>query len=139
MIVAWQKEFPKEALEKGFTDYQEGVVTGLKKRPYGFEATVAQSGLETVEIHTEGSSIRLLKCTCGDSRTHGHCRHMAAVLMTLDDMLPMPLTFEVAEDVATVAVTLKMSEELWTRWQSLGQKMGVSAEELMLEHLKNIQ
>ena len=34
MNIDWQKEFDPTVLDLGFTDYQEGVVTGLKKRTY---------------------------------------------------------------------------------------------------------
>ena len=135
MIVAWQKQFQSDALNQGFIDYQDGVVTGLKKRPYGFEASVAEGKLETVEIHVEGSVITRLACTCDGAVEEGVCRHMAAVLLTLDEMLPQPLMFEVAED-ERVEVKLMMSQSDWEKWKQKAELAGTTPQDLMLARLR---
>lgn len=138
MIVSWQKEFQKDVLDRGFADYQDGTVTGLKKTSDGFEASVAEGKLETVRIHAENGIIRSMKCTCDEARQNGQCRHVVAVLMTLDEMLPKPLVFEIDEGTNLVEVKLQMSEGLWKKWQALAQVKGESVETLILEQLKKI-
>ena len=135
MIVAWQKQFQSDALNQGFIDYQDGVVTGLKKRPYGFEASVAEGKLETVEIHVEGSVITRLACTCDGAVEEGVCRHMVAVLLTLDEMLPQPLTFEITEE-EMVEVQLTMTRSEWEMWKQKADLAGTTPQELMLVRLK---
>ena len=135
MIVAWQKQFQSDALNQGFIDYQDGVVTGLKKRPYGFEASVAEGKLETVEIHVEGSVITRLACTCDGAVEDGVCRHMVAVLLTLDEMLPQPLTFEIAEE-EMVEVQLTMTRSEWEKWKQKADLAGTTPQELMQVRLK---
>ena len=135
MIIDWQKEFDPTVLDLGFTDYQEGVVTGLKKRAYGFEASVAQGKLETVEIHVKGAVIEKLVCTCDAAKKDGYCRHMAAVLLTMDEMLPSPLTFDIVEE-ETVNVTVTLPKSEWSRWQKLAQAAGVTIESLIAAELK---
>ena len=134
MIIDWQKEFGPAVLDLGFTDYQDGVVTGLKKRAYGFEASVAQGKLETVEIHVKGAVIEKLVCTCDAAKKDGCCRHMVAVLLTLDEMLPSPLTFDIVEE-ETVNVTVTLPKSEWSRWQKLAQAAGVTIESLIAAEL----
>ena len=135
MIVSWQKQFPSDVLNQGFNDYQDGVVTGLKKRSYGYEASVAEGELETVEIHVTGNVITRLGCTCQVGGETKFCRHMAAVLLTLDEMLPQPLMFEVAED-ETVEVKLMMSQSDWEKWKQKAELAGMTPQDLMLVRLR---
>lgn len=60
---------------------------------------------------------------------------MASVLLTLDEMLPCPLTFDRVEE-ETVNVTVALPKSDWSRWQKLALAAGVTIESLIATELK---
>ncbi len=136
MLIPWQDRFEKDMLMQGLEDYQDGVVTGLKKRPFGFEATVAETELRTVEIHAQNGVIATMGCSCKSGKTIGMCRHMVAVLLTLDEMLPQPLSFEVPAKGTDQTLSLTLSSSDYSKLLIQAKNKGMSIEDLVLETLK---
>lgn len=82
MLERWQDEFRWIIWQRGETYYHEGAVRSLRKNGHSYHAVVEGTEDYEVDIDLLG---RKLSCTCPYARRGENCKHMAAVLMDIED------------------------------------------------------
>lgn len=82
MLERWQDEFRWIIWQRGETYYHEGAVRFLRKNGHSYHAVVEGTEDYEVDIDLLG---RKLSCTCPYARRGENCKHMAAVLMDIED------------------------------------------------------
>lgn len=82
MLERWQDEFRWIIWQRGETYYHEGAVRSLRKNGHSYHAVVEGTEDYEVDIDLLG---RKLSCTCPYARRGENCKHMATVLMDIED------------------------------------------------------
>lgn len=81
----WESLFKKHILERGHSYYISGAVGGVNKTSAGFTAVVEGTEDYEVEIALQGDVIQDMYCTCPYAEDGNYCKHMAAVLYSLEN------------------------------------------------------
>lgn len=85
MIKEWKNYFRPHILERGLNYYESGAVTSLEQTEDGYEAVVEGSEDYQVEIEMRGDRIEDMFCDCPYADDGNYCKHMAAVLYTIEE------------------------------------------------------
>lgn len=136
MQVAWQNQFEEAVLTEGFRHYQDGNVTGLKKTSTGFEAQIVDGQIQKVSMMVKNGVVEALQCSCQVAKGNQKCPHQVATLLTLDEMLPRPLVFEVSDGHATVTLTIELEVNEYRQILEMAQHYEKSLETFVKEVLK---
>ena len=84
----WDTLFISKILSRGQQCYKEGAVVGLHRGPAEWQALVVGSELYRVNIGLERGKVTALRCNCPYAHDGSRCKHMAALLYSLDGIGP---------------------------------------------------
>lgn len=88
----WRKLFKPWILEWGREYFDFGQVTGLAEDGDIIQAEVSGSQVYSVEIQKKGDRVEWMSCDCPYAQGGENCKHMAAVLLALEDHTTEPET-----------------------------------------------
>lgn len=92
-MLKWREGFDRKILERGRDSFKNQAVWGLTRGAGGWEAVVIGTEMYPVEIALDGGTVSRTECACPYAEKGHRCKHMAAVLYTLEARWP-----EVLED-----------------------------------------
>ena len=82
----WQNEFEAHILKRGIEYYENGNIEEIAKTDYGYSAIVCGTEEYQVDIYLKGNKLLDMECTCPYAEDGRHCKHMAAVLMAIEEL-----------------------------------------------------
>ena len=86
----WKKAFSKTILSRGYDYYLNNKVTDFIREGNTCTATVVGTDLYTVEFKLLKNGKAYLTCDCPYAEDGRKCKHMAALLYKIDDMIVYP-------------------------------------------------
>ena len=86
----WKNMFKPWILARGQEYFDCGQVVKLEEDGSAVRAEVSGSRAYHVEIHRSGERVHCMSCDCPHAAGGENCKHMAAVLMTLDEKTAPP-------------------------------------------------
>ena len=87
-MLKWQELFPPHILHRGEDCFQNSAVWGLGRGAAGWEAVVVGTELYPVEIVIDRGEITRAECACPFAEKGKRCKHMAAVLYSMEERWP---------------------------------------------------
>ncbi len=81
----WEKNFPLRILKRGRDYADSGKVTDIESDDGVVSALVEGSEFYKVEVSLRNGDIAYAECTCPYAEDNTYCKHMAALLYTLED------------------------------------------------------
>lgn len=81
----WQQLFSDRIYERGLAYYEDEAVHSIKRTGNKITAAVDGSDTYTVTLYVKEDAVYNMTCTCPYAAKGEHCKHMAAVLLTLED------------------------------------------------------
>ena len=81
----WQNYFKQTILIRGRDYYRRGKVIGLQAFGDEYEAKVLGSRLYSVRVEERDGALYTAFCDCPHSRSGYYCKHIAAVLLAIDE------------------------------------------------------
>ncbi|MCI8577847.1 MAG: hypothetical protein HFG64_10100 [Lachnospiraceae bacterium] len=83
----WKYSFSSHILERGIDYYEAGAVGKLQKTESGYKAWVEGTRDYQVEIDLADGGVETMWCSCPYAADGNNCKHMAAVLLAIEDEL----------------------------------------------------
>ena len=89
----WEDYFTEEQIEDALEYFMQGKAKKLTEERYGFSATVRGHRNYRVRIYEDETGIYNMECSCDRMPGEVLCKHMAAVLMIIEDEYDYPVFF----------------------------------------------
>lgn len=87
-MLNWREGFPTKILQRGRECLKNRAVWGLNRGSEGWEAIVVGTEMYPVEISLGKDGITGAWCACPFAQKGQRCKHMAAVLYTMEQLWP---------------------------------------------------
>lgn len=97
----WKSLFSSQILKRGFDYFEEGNVMELARTQEGYRALVAGTENYEVEISIRDEKVYDMGCDCPYAADGYYCKHMAAVLYTIEEEIFQPGKNSVTDQCAT--------------------------------------
>lgn len=81
----WQELFSDRIYERGLAYYEDEAVHDIERTKNKITAAVDGSDTYTVTLHVKDDAVYNMTCTCPYAAKGENCKHMAAVLLALED------------------------------------------------------
>ena len=81
----WQEQFSDRIYERGLAYYEDEAVHDIERTKNKITAAVDGSDTYTVTLYVKDDAVYNMTCTCPYAAKGENCKHMAAVLLALED------------------------------------------------------
>ena len=81
----WHELFSDRIYERGLAYYEDEVVHDIERTKNKITAAVDGSDTYTVTLYVKDDAVYNMTCTCPYAAKGENCKHMAAVLLALED------------------------------------------------------